>query len=197
VAAKDTLAAAIGDGLKPPLSAAKFRKKALCFQRRLGDTVQVVDVQLSAGNTAGAVRFYVNVGVAFPALWALEDDADDDPWRAHECHFQQRLEDLVDAPKWWTVDAGTDRAVLAARLRAVAEALLARLDRVRSPRAAIDVLLADADSELRARLRYVEGDDDGALADLRATARRFADRRGMKVADLVERHGLARLAERL
>lgn len=196
--ARDLIQEVATRGAAPGFKAVGFRKAGLRFARRLGGVDQVVEFQLSAYNFADEGRFFINVGLAFDELWALDGEARPERLPASRCHLSLRIADYVPgAPHKWDVSAATDRDALAAELAGHVAALVAELDRLGSIPAALGlpILGQFAGLILRARLRYATGDRTGALADLQAAADAFADRQGMSVAALIERHGLVGLAD--
>jgi hypothetical protein len=198
--AKEIVQAIVAASLHPQARAAGFKKKGFNFRRRLGSTVQVVGIQLSTSNVGATGRFYVNVGIAFDALWRLAGDPirEDPPERA--CHFRARMEQLVaGCPAWWDVSDQTDVGQVGKRLAACFERAVAELDRIDGPQTFLDHPWGDDVLALllRPRLLYVVGDLDGAWHQLEVIAAKFADRRGMTVPDLVRRQHLKLLELRL
>ncbi|NMO15678.1 DUF4304 domain-containing protein [Pyxidicoccus fallax] len=165
--------------MKPLAKAGGFTKKDLTWRRRHGETLQVLNVQRSHGNTASEARCYVNVALSFDALYRLEDRPIPEAPKEHECHFRERMEHLVPgAPSEWDVDMDTDEAVLTARLSEALGRAAAFLDAVDGPAKLLHQHALDYGAQLflRAQLRYVMGDLDGALADVRGGVEFFADR---------------------
>ncbi|QSQ22340.1 DUF4304 domain-containing protein [Pyxidicoccus parkwayensis] len=174
-----TLTALFTDAMKPLAKAGGFKKKDLTWRRRHGETVQVLNVQRSHGNIASEARCYVNVAISFDALYQLEDEPIPEAPKEYQCHFRERMEHLVPgAPPSWELNARTDAAALAARLSADLARAVAFLDAVDGPAKLLQRLALDRGAELflRAQLRYVTGDSDGALEDVRAGVAFFADR---------------------
>ncbi|WP_161604923.1 DUF4304 domain-containing protein [Myxococcus xanthus] len=167
------------DAMKLLAKAGGFKKKELTWRRRHGETIQVLNVQRSHGNTAREARFYVNVGIAFDALFHLEQEAIPDAPREHECHFRERLEHLApEAPSVWVVATSTDDEVLKVRLSEHLARAVAFLDTVDGPAKLLQQQRLDEGAELflRAQLRYVMDDASGALADVRQGVAYFSDR---------------------
>jgi len=192
--ARDLITGVVSRGVVPLTKPAGFKRGGLNFHRRRGETVQVVNVQLSQGNVGSEGRFYVNVGIAFDALRTLEQRPIEERPTEPECHFRSRLERLVPgAPAHWTVSGQTDLEALAAELQRRFVPVVEDLDRIDSPAAFLAHPWNAGDSGLRARLQYVSGDHAGALESLRQTAERFQDRHGMTVAELIRRFGMAEL----
>ena len=174
-----TLTAIATAAMKPLAKAGGFKKQALTWRRRHGETLQVLNVQRSHGNTASEASCYVNVAIAFDALYRLESEPVPEAPREHECHFRERMEDLVaGAPSEWSVDASTDEAELTERLAADLSRVAAFLDAVGGPAKLLQHQALDHGAQLflRAQLRYVTGDPEGALADVRRGVEFFADR---------------------
>src|SRR5262245_65531129 len=61
----------VAQAVTPPLKAAGSRKDGTNYHRRHGETVQVVNVQVSHGSTWSEKEFFVNAGVAFDAICTL------------------------------------------------------------------------------------------------------------------------------
>ena len=68
---REVLAEALAAGVTGLAKAHDFRKKGLLFRRKHGETSQVLQFQLSGGNSADKGAFYVNVGISFDAVTAL------------------------------------------------------------------------------------------------------------------------------
>ena len=174
-----------------------FKKKGFAFRRTHGQTSQVIDLQLSRGNSSTEGSFYVNVGLTFDAVTALGGSTTGESVIAGETvHFSARLEDLVpSAPDSWKVTARTDAQAMGERLGAALAPVFERLEAIDSPLAMLREFPLDDGAEriLRARLEYVTGDFPAALAELKLAAAYFADRRGMSVETLIERYELKKL----
>ena len=143
-----------------------FSKRGSTFERRHGETLQLVELQRSAHGST----LYVNVGIVFDAVTKL--GASTTGARVigkRPVHHGARVEDL----------GGIERA-------------LELLDRIDGPAAALKVLDLERGFEklLRAQLKSLVGDRAGALADVEAVAKEFSDRRGCTVNDLLTRTGL-------
>lgn len=174
-----TLTTLFTEMMKPLAKAGGFKKKDLTWHRRHGSTLQVLNVQRSHGNIASEASCYVNVAIAFEALYQLEGEPVPEAPKEYQCHFRERMEHLVPkAPPSWKVDASTDEAALAARLSADFRCAMAFLDAVDGPEKLLQQLPLGRGAELflRAQLRYITGDRKGALADVRAGVVFFADR---------------------
>lgn len=174
-----------------------FRKKGLTFRRTHGQTAQVIQFQLSTGNTADDGSFYVNIGISFDAVTALGGSSTGEVVIAGEAvHFAARLEELAPGtPDSWAVTKDTDAHSLGERLGAAIAPVIDRLEAIDSPASMLREFALDQGAEriLRAELEYVSGNFKAALAELRLVAAEFADRRGMSVESLIERHHLHEL----
>jgi hypothetical protein len=173
------LTAVVTAVMKPLAARGGYRKERLIYRRRRGETLQVIGFPLSRGNVAGTARVYVDLAIAFDALYALEGRSPPAALREHEGHFRSRLEDLVsDAPPWWTLDVTTDPAALGAALGEALRRATDLLDAIDGPGALLRLAPLDRGTEryLRAQLHYVLGDFDAALADVHAGVDDLADR---------------------
>jgi hypothetical protein len=92
------------DALAAPLKAAGYRRDGRTWRRRLGDHVQVVQVQASRYNVGADGRFLLNAGVYFPALAARLGlfPPTDAPGEA-DCHVRTRP--MPPGRDWWKVRA--------------------------------------------------------------------------------------------
>ena len=179
MSATATLTSAVAASMKPLAVGGGYKKDKLNYRRRRGETLQVVNFQLSRGNSAAEARCYVNVAVAFDAIHALTGDRAPDVLEEHQAHFRARLEDIVKgAPPHWTVSASTDFGALGAELGAALITAAAWLDAVDGPAALLSRAPLDVGAEnyLRAQLLAAQGDRDAALAAVRAGVAFFADR---------------------
>jgi hypothetical protein len=194
----------IAQAVTPPLKAAGFRKTGMNYHRRRGDTVQVVNVQVSHGSTGTEKRFYVNVGIAFDALSGLAGLPVLERPKEYECDergTRSRLELLVPgAPDRWVIRDREDVGMTVELLRGFFDRLVAELDR-------IDGLVAyrshpwfDRFRPMRenAQILYLLGDLDGAWGEVQDLVTLFSDRPNASRADWwVERLGLSGLKPRL
>jgi Domain of unknown function (DUF4304) len=181
--------------LKGLMKAAGFKKSGLRFYRRHGSTTQVLEVQLSHGSSFSSARFYVNVGVSVDLPQKREAPATD-KLKSHECDWSSRLEELAEgAPARWELDEGSDLDQLCARLHSAVETALETLAAIDSADALMASGLLDqgARRQVRAQILYAQGDDHGALAELRYLESFFSNRKGMSVPELVARLGMTRL----
>jgi hypothetical protein len=192
--AKYIVAQVVKTGIAPLLKDQGFAKKGPTFCRLRGDTEQVINIQLSHGNLGSEGRFYVNVGFNVLALRALGGDGyGNSVIDGQTVDLGLRLENVIsNAPQWWQVDSATDPDTLGQALRRAIGSLLQVLERIDSGAALIRELGLDngIHKVLRARIQYMEGDIVGAEQDLALVAAEFADRQGMSVISLAQRHGL-------
>jgi hypothetical protein len=199
--ARDLIGAVVARGVAPLLKGSGFRKaRPLRFQRLTGEVVQAIDFQLSQANFADTGEFFVNVALGVGRLWDLEGRPRPDRPKPHECHVRKRLEEVVPgAPSGWGVSASTDLDALAGRLSDSITSLLMDLDEITSIEALLSKgwLKVGADLITRAQLRYVSGDHEAALADLREVSEFFSDRRGMSLVELIQRHGMTELSRQI
>ena len=176
-----------------PLTACGFVVRGCAAQRTHGGTLQQIYLQANRHNHDDFGSFFVNVAITFDALRAL-DRGEAVPGIVDWC---ARLERLVpDLPASWELRKSTDRRALAARLGAALHGTLELLETVRSPQDAVAELpeLEGFELVLRARLKYVSRDFEGALADLVALERMFPDR--VDIRAIVKRENLSELEPR-
>ena len=199
--ARDLVGAVVARGVAPLLKGAGFRKaRPLRFQRPTGEVVQVIDFQLSQANFADTGEFFVNVSLGIDRLWGLEGGPRPARPKVYECQVRKRLEEVVPgAPSRWDVSASTDLDALAERLKDSISSLLVDLDEMTSVESLLGKgwLAVGADLITRAQLRYVSGDHEAALADLREASEFFSDRGGMSLGELIRRHGMSELRRRI
>jgi hypothetical protein len=126
----DVVKHAVTSVLKP----ATFRKSGLNYHRRHGDTVQVVNIQVSHGSGWNEKQFYVNTGIAFDAICALTGLPVLEEPKEYECDdrgTRDRLEHLIpDAPDQWVVQHGQDTDDTIRRLQACMKGLLTELNQI-------------------------------------------------------------------
>jgi hypothetical protein len=198
--AEDLLNDAIRQAVTPLLKAAKFRKTGMNYHRRHGQTIQVVNIQVSHGSTDREKSFYVNVGVAFDAICDLVGLPILERPKEYECDSRgtrDRLGVLVQEPTGeWAVRVGQATDNLIERLKRCFEELLTELDQLDSPAAYrshrwFERFRPKAEN---AQISYVLGDLDGALAEVNALAKFFADRQNANRSEWwIQRLGLVRL----
>jgi len=182
---KDVLA----DAVNPALKAAKFRKSGLNYHRRHGETVHVVNVQVSHGSTGVEKRFYINAGVAFDALCelagvpVLERPKE---YQCDRCGTRARLEEFIPgAPEFWVVRAGQDTADVVSALRGFIQQLVGELDRIDGLSAYRSHRWFDRFRPMRvnAQVLYLLGDMEGARREVQHLAEFFADRQNANRTD--------------
>ncbi len=175
---KDVVARAV----TPALKAAGFRKSGMNYHRRLGETVQVVNVQVSHGSTGMEKRFYVNVGIAFDSLCGLVGEPvleRPKEYQCDQCGTSARLEQLIaGAPGSWDVRAGQDTADIIRELGGFIQRLVDELDRIDGLSAYRSHRWFDRFRPMRvnAQVLYLLGDMEGAANEVQHLARFFADR---------------------
>ena len=177
--ASTVLTRVVTAAMKPYAAAGGYKKERLNYRRRRGSTQQIVNFQLSPGNSAAEARCYVNVSIAFDAVFALLGREPPVPLKEFQGHFRARLEDLVaGAPLHWEVSASTYTAAIEAELGKALGQMTAWLDAIDGPAAMLATggLRVGAQHYLRAQLHYVEGQLDAALAAVRAGVAFFAER---------------------
>ena len=184
--ARPTVSKLVTASVTPLLREHGFQRATLTFDRRRGETTQIVNVQISHGGEV----FYVNVGWILHEVRALKASTTGlSVIGKHVIHHGGRLETFAPAlPASWRVD---ERAAGDA-IRAGLERVLPLLDRVDCARAMLAEVDLDGgfDKVLRAQLAWITGDLPRAHADLHAVAREFADRQGTSFAQLARRAGI-------
>ena len=187
---KDVLALAAN----PALKAAKFRKSGLNYHHRLGETVQVVNVQVSHGSTGMEKRFYVNVGVAFDSLCefvgepVLEQPKE---YQCDKCGTRDRLQNLIaGAPEFWVVRAGQDTADVVSALRGFTQQVIGELDQIDGLAAYRSHRWFDRFRPMRvnAQVLYLLGDMEGVSQEVQHLARFFEDRPNGHLTDWWVKH---------
>jgi hypothetical protein len=174
-----TLTTVITGAMKTHATGGGYKKDKLNYRRRRGETLQVVNFQLSKDNTAGEARCYVNLAIAFDAIFALMGQRAPAELKEYQGHFRARLEEIAgDAPPHWLVNAATDTSALGIELDAPLARAAEFLDAVDGPRAMLARVPLDqgAQNYLKAQLHYVNRDFDAALVAVRAGVAFFADR---------------------
>ncbi len=180
--AEELLKEVVARAITPTLKASGFRKTALNFHRRHGETAQVVNVQVSHGSTAMEKTFYINVGIAFDAIGRLTGFPVPDRLKEYECDrlgTRGRLDKLVSGqPNWWTVRVGDDLSAIVDPIQAAIARLSAELDRIDG----IATFRAHrwfkrvGSHEVEAQVRYLLGDLEGAWRQIEALARVYSNR---------------------
>ncbi len=202
--AENLMTELIAKTVTPALKAAGFRKTSTSYHRRLGRTVQVVNVQVSHGSNRAEKKFYVNVGITFDEICRLAGVPILEKPKEYECDdrgTRDRLERLVSrAPATWVVrhDESIDATI---------SSLNGSIDRLRSGLDQIDGLAAyrshpwfDRSRPTRenAQILYLLGDLDGAWKEVQNLVILFSDRTNAPQEDwFVEKLHLDGLASRL
>jgi hypothetical protein len=174
----DVLARAI----TPPLKAAKFRKSGTNYHRRHGETVQVVNVQISRGSTWTEKEFYINVGVAFDAICGLAGVPVLERPKEYECDSRgtrDRLQKLIPSvPASWVLRVGEDTASVATSLREFMQQLVVELGQIDGLGSYRSHRWFDRFRPVQenAQVLYLLGDIAGALCEVQDLATLFADR---------------------
>jgi hypothetical protein len=168
------------------LQAAEFRKRGPAFERRHGETTQLVELQTSRDGSV----FYVNVGIVLDAITKLGPQSTGSRVIGKTpVHFGARLEELVKGvPSKWPTAAGAEEEDLLVALTQVLDRL-GRIDGAATTLSELD-LSRGFEKLLRAQLKWVTDDRDGARADVEAVAHEFSERRGCTVPELLARTGL-------
>ena len=92
------------DALAAPLKAAGYRRDGRTWRCRVGDSVQVLQVQASQSNVGADGRFLLNAGVYFPALAArLGLFPPTNAPLEMDCHV--RIRPMPPGRSWWKVRA--------------------------------------------------------------------------------------------
>src|SRR5262249_13032647 len=129
----------LAQAITPPLKAAKFRKSGANYHRRHGETVQVVNIQVSRGSTWIEKEFYINVGVAFDAICGLAGVPVLERPKEYECDSRgtrDRLQKLIpNVPASWVLRVGEDTASIVSSLRGSMQQLVIELDQIDGLRA--------------------------------------------------------------
>lgn len=180
--AEEVLNGVLAVAVTPPLKAAGFRKSGTTYHRRHGETVQIVQVQVSRSSDSGEKEFYLNAGIAFDAICELAGLPILDRPREYECDdrgTRDRLETLIPgAPSVWAVRAGEDRALAAAALAPFVRQLVDELDRIDGVAAYRSHRWFDRfrPAQVNAQVLYLLGDLPGAWREVQDLAALFSDR---------------------
>jgi hypothetical protein len=182
---KELLASAV----TPSLQKSGFRKKHLTFRRRVDEAVQVVNLQLSQGSTAGEKRFYVNVGVAFDAICRLIDAPIDENVKEHECSDRgvgDRLEKLIgNCPSVWVIKDDDDVSELKPLLNSLVQQMIEELDCISSISSYRRHRWFNRfrPAPINAQIQYLLGEFSEALQEVIALTQFFGDRPNASDAD--------------
>lgn len=202
--AESLLKEIVAQAISPPLKVAGFRKTGMNYHRRRGETVQVVNVQVSHGSTSSEKSFYVNVGLAFDAICRLMELPILEKPKEYECDdrgTRDRLETFVaDCPARWIVTAGEDVSEMTGSLLTSIERLSAELDRIDGIAAYRRHAWFDRFRPMlsNAQVLYLLGDADGAWREILDLVNLFSDRRNAPGPErLIDRLRLSDLKSRL
>lgn len=174
----------VRDAITAILKPRDFKKTRLNFRRRLGQVVQVVNVQQSQGNFGNYKAFYVNVGLAFDSVCIhLGVEVSEEPvdYECDQRGIRQRLELLIPtAPARWTVPvADGELATTTSRLKDIVVELATELDQIDGLPAfrSHDWFNKAVSRPLNAQVLYLLGEFDGAWSEIRSICDSFAGRR--------------------
>jgi hypothetical protein len=179
----------LSQAVTPPLKAAGFRKSGTNYHRRRGETVQVVNVQVSHGSTWSEKEFFINAGIAFDAISALAGVPALDRPKEYECDdrgTRDRLGALIpDAPESWVLRVGEDTSGLVSALRGCVQQLVGELDRIDGLAAYRAHRWFDRfrPAQANAQVLYLLGDRAGAWREVQELAALFADRQNANRAE--------------
>ncbi len=194
----------LAQAVTPTLKAAKFRKSSLNYHRRRGETVQVVNIQVSRGSTWTEKEFYINAGLAFDAVCALAGVPVLDRPKEYECDgrgTRDRLEKLIpDAPASWVLRVGEETAGVVTALSGFMQQLVVELDGIDGLAAYCSHRWFDRFRPVQenAQVLYLLGDLAGAWREVQDLAALFADRQNANRTDWwVERLRLSGLETRV
>jgi Domain of unknown function (DUF4304) len=181
-----------------------FRKKERNYHRRHGETVQVLNVQISTSSNWEEKIFYVNVGIAFDAICRLTDQPILEQPKEYECDSRgtrDRLQSLVPGtPGEWRIKAGEDPTPTTRSLGQAVQRLLVDLQSISSPQA---YNIHPWFSRFRpkrenAQVFYLLGDFDQAWKEVEDLAALFTDRESAnRIEWWVKKLGLRDLEDRL
>ncbi len=111
---EELLDAIVQFAVTPILKRIGFRKSARNYHRRLGEVVQVVNIQSSHGSSSSEKKFYVNVGLAFDEICRQRKFEILEKPRECECDERGqrwRLEHLyAETSASWTVGVNEENA---------------------------------------------------------------------------------------
>lgn len=190
---RDALTKVLAAGFNARAKAAGFRKTGLNFERKFGETTQLIGFQLDKANFGAVGGFFINLGIVLDSLRQAPD------WlvvAGKSVHFGHRGERFaVGVPAYYALDEQTDATQVGVALATELEPALLRFERIDSAAALLREFPLDNGFErkLRACIEYSLGDYDAALGSLRLLSSEFADRRGMTLDALIERLGMDKL----
>ena len=221
---KDAFGTIINNRITTIVSRENFQKDQLDFRRRHGSTIQVINIRPAVESMGNASTFYVNIGIAFDELWQYFGMAIPENPMEHECHFRTRLEQLFsNCPQWWVVSgdssttqffkqvsrlggreiASNDSEVdqVSKLLSSLIQKAVFELNQIDGPRKFLDHFWKGkpqcGNAMLDPLLAYSIDELDEAWNRLTKISKRFSDRQGMSVAELVITLRLEKLKNRL
>jgi uncharacterized protein DUF4304 len=218
-----SIANVVRRNIAPLMQSAGFTQRYESFYRRNGTTYQVVEIQRSMESSfAGPKMFYVNIGIAFDDLRILYGKPAIFQPTIAECDFHGRLSDLVPgSPIVWAIKGSgildnflskvytsslpqppfdvQDELSAGQRLARDIRQVLDQLDKIHSSHSFMQSLWNNAPGTdvLGIILRYVDGDLDGSWQELQRVSKKFADREGMSIPNLIDRLRLVDLKDRM
>jgi hypothetical protein len=221
---KDIFETIVDEGIGAIVSADNFQRTQLDFRRRRGSTIEVINIQPSAENMGNAGTFYINIGIAFDELWQHFGMVIPTQPMEYDCHFRTRLEKLFsDCPKWWVISGDSSTTQFFKRVSSLGgreivsnesemdqivkflssqiQNLVLGFNQIAGPRTFLNHIWNDkpqaGNAMLNPLLEYVMGNLDEAWNELTKTSKRFSDRSGMSVAELVNSMRLEKLKNKL
>ncbi len=180
--AEASLKDVVAQAVTAPLKTAGFRKTGMNYHRRHGQTVQVINVQVSHGSSWMEKKFFVNVGIAFDAVCQLSQVAILERPKEYECDdrgTRDRLGQLIpDIPDSLVVRAGKEVNGILTVLNRAVERLRVELDHIDGLEAYRSHRWFDRfrPTATNAQVLYLLGDPDGAWQEVQDLASLFADR---------------------
>jgi hypothetical protein len=177
--AREAIQEVVKTGLAPMLKRHGFKKNAFSFGRRRGSVGHYFDVQLSQWNRGSEGGFYLNAGVMFDDICALQGGEPPAIPKYPDCQFMVRLERLNPGlPGLFKVDEETDLNALAAQIsEAVERTFVVPLNEVSSAHAfEATGWLSATPWSFPAVYRYVTGNLAEARRLVQLEADAFADR---------------------
>lgn len=116
--AQVSFARLVAETVAPAFKRAGFKKQGLNFRLQTSTAWMVLNIQKSQWNDAEDISFTGNMGVRFHEVHRLHllqvSDVQDGPAGVVNCHWSERIGDLMPEPHdhWWRVidDRSADRA---------------------------------------------------------------------------------------
>lgn len=163
----------------------RFKKTARTFHRRIGEVVQLVNVQMSQGSTYHEKLFYVNVGLAFDPICRLAGKEVLDKPKNYECDSRGtsgRLEEFLRAsPACWEVGDPERIEATIAELKSLVQQLALEFEAINSLAAyrSHPWFSRRLPRQENAQILYLLGDFEEAWAEINALCTFFADRQNI------------------